>query len=245
MQNQQKNNMTIDPHKHLEAIQLTSSELLAMHQRTAHPALIQHQYIGTVVDNTVSLLTAPANSLDKGQRYLEFSDPHNWLSLMQAVHRSFFSSIQMATEKGLAEYCHTRGVVVESRNKEAVIKHLAELAKLVGNEHTALKKLNALIGKGNPSFDDYLNSALNVSSLTNNQKTHWRRFFRALSIIRNKVSHSDTELSCAERNSLRDEGFGTYLSPSGKLQANPRMYPQLATSVLDFFDLLLVSTKLE
>jgi hypothetical protein len=235
--------MTTDLQKHLESIQIASSELLAMQKRTAHPALVQHQYIGTVLDNTISLLTAPANSLDRGHRYLTFTDPKNWLSLMQAVHRSFLSSIHTATEKGLVDYCNTRGAVVESRIRSDAVVHLNELAKLVGDEHRALKKLHRLIGKGHPSFDDYLNSALEVSCFTTKQKTVWRRFFKALSTVRNKVSHSDTTLSDAEQEALKTGGLGAMVSSKGELMVNPQMYHQLATFLLDFFDSLLNSKK--
>lgn len=79
----------IDPAKHLQRILEAVDELTAFHSRTAAPAPMPHQFVGTVVDNTVGLLTAPANALDGGARAIRFSDHANWLSLMQAVHRSF------------------------------------------------------------------------------------------------------------------------------------------------------------
>src|SRR5579884_1243306 len=90
---------------HLDSIVAAMEELLRISRRGAAPASIPSQYIGTIIDNTAALLTAPANALDQGNRHVTFSEPANWLSLMQALHRSFFASILIAVEAGLAYVC--------------------------------------------------------------------------------------------------------------------------------------------
>ena len=84
---------------------------------------------GTTVDNTVGLLAAPANALDGGTRALRFSDTRNWLSLMQAVHRSFFSSLQLAIEAGLVAICRERGLQVPSRLRHRMKSAIEKIEK--------------------------------------------------------------------------------------------------------------------
>ena len=104
----------INKRSHLEHILASLDELLLVSKKTSAPSDNCFQYLGTTVDNTLSLLTAPANSLDDGHRRLIFNDDKNWVSLMQAVHRSFLSSVQIAVEKALTEQCSS----VENNNKK-------------------------------------------------------------------------------------------------------------------------------
>jgi hypothetical protein len=233
---------------HIAAIDAAIAELLALGKRTGAPASIQHQYIGTMVDNTMVLLTAPANSLDSGKRICRFTEMHNWISLMQAVHRSFLSSIQTATEKGLAEYCKANNADVCSRmkdNTEAQLKILEEHVNSTAEIARAIKKLRVSNRGMRPAFDDYLETAMGVAKLSKETKKTWRTFFRSLSILRNKVSHSDSLLDENERACLREGGFGKLISAdNGQLSMNARMYKEIASYTLDFFDMLL-SSKLQ
>lgn len=230
---------------HIGAIDSAIQELVRLHPRTASPAPLPHQYIGTVVDNTAALLTAPANFLDGGGRGGRFTETNNWLSLMQAVHRSFLASIHLATERGLVAFCEESGIVPSCSLYETSSRAIAKIEAEVGENDTvrrALKELKAQI-PNRPFFDDYLNAALSASQLDKKTKTQWRHFFRALSIVRNKGSHSDPALTESERQKLADGGFGVLVSPTGELVINPRMYVQIASHLLDFFDLLSLPFK--
>jgi hypothetical protein len=230
---------SIDRRRHLEVISESIEELLTLHPRTAEPAPLPHQYIGTIVDNTVGLLTAPANSLVQGARYLSFEHDRNWLSLMQAVHRSFFSSLHTATEMALGDICEKRGLVVISRLEAAAKKAFDELSPELPDTlaaNRALKNLRKLIRTVHPGFNDYLELAISTSALSKDEQATWRKYFRALSIVRNKASHSAPALSPAEVNDLRDGGYGVMVNEDGSLVMNPRMYFQAATQVLDFLD---------
>jgi hypothetical protein len=232
---------SIDTSKHLQRITEAIDELMAFHARTADPAPIPHQYIGTTIDNTVGLLAAPANALDGGTRALRFSDIHNWLSLMQAVHRSFFSSLQLAIEAGLVAICRERGLQVPSRLRHRMKSAIEKIEKAAGDNdevHEAIKDLCTFLKSYRPSFNDYLESVLAISLLPRTTKTQWRRFFRALSIIRNKASHSDSSLTENERKALIDGGCRRMISTTGELVMNPRMYAQFVTFSLQFFDLV-------
>jgi len=107
----------INKRSHLEHILASLDELLLVSKKTSAPSDNCFQYLGTTVDNTILLLTAPAKILDDGYRRLIFNEDKNWVSLMQEVHRSFFSSIQVAVEKALTEQCGS----VENNNKKRLI----------------------------------------------------------------------------------------------------------------------------
>lgn len=223
-------------------------ELHALADRTRSPAPIPHQYIGTVVDNTIGLLTTPGNALDGGRRIVTFSETSNWISLMQAVHRSFFSSVHLATEAGLVSLCVERGVPLRSRLRDAAAAPIAKIEQVAGHRpdiQRAVKDLRAVLRTTRPGFDDFLEGALSTVPLPRKVKATWRRFFRALSIVRNKTAHSDPRLTEAERIRLRDGGFTVMISPSGDLGLNPRMYLQVVTFTLNFFDLLCDDANLE
>jgi hypothetical protein len=242
----------IELKKHLQRIEEAIAELSSFHPRTTEPAQIPHQLLGTIIDNTIALLTAPANSIDQGSRNVAFSDSRNWLSVMQAVHRSFFSSLMTATEAGLSYLCGMRNVAVESRQRKKMIEVVDALEKSASAakvELRELKQLRRLIPGDRPIFTDYLESVLEGSLLSDSDKKTWRQFFRALSIVRNKASHSDTTLSETERRDLRDGGCVTMIAADGTLVLNPRMYAQAAHFVLQFFELIykggLLRTRLQ
>lgn len=231
----------IDTSKHLQRILEAIDELIRLHVRTAAPAPMPHQYVGTVVDNTIGLLTAPANALENGVRRIQFSDARNWLSLMQAVHRSFFSSLQLAIEAGLEAICRQQGLKVSSRLRENMDSAIGKIESVAGDNeevHRGIRHLRTFLKTYRPGFDDYLESVLTTVSLPRRTKARWRRFFRALSIVRNKASHFDTSLSDPERKVLIEGGCRTMVSKSGDLVMNPRMYVQFVTFSLQFLDLI-------
>jgi hypothetical protein len=203
-------------------------ELIIISKKTAAPSDNCFQYIGTIVDNTIGLLTAPANSLDGGNRRISFNDDNNWVSLMQAVHRSFLSSIQTSVERALAESCK----IIEIKSKKKINSLLKELDGKLTNKQ--IKLIESLAPK-KPSFDDYLEASLkNISSMAEDRKKIWRKYFKCLSILRNKVSHSDCSLSTIERESLVQNGFASLVN-GNELQFNSRLYSQICDYVIQFF----------
>jgi hypothetical protein len=231
--------------RHILAIDASIAELFDLESRTAEPAPLPHQFIGTVVDNTLTLLTAPANSLDNAGRVVSISDTVNWLSVMQAVHRSFYSSILLAVERGLKSICDQHNVEIDCKRKLTFenLLNIVETETTHSPETTkALKELRNLTKSNRPEFSDYLNTALNTTALNKKTKTEWRNFFAGLSIVRNKVSHSDPTLSEIEQSNLRKWGFSPLVSDDGILKINPRHYTQTVNSILDFFDILQKNT---
>jgi hypothetical protein len=210
-------------------------ELMPLSKGLAAPAPECLQFLGTVVDNTIALLTALANAIDGGSRNIRFDKASNWLSLMQAVHRSFFSSILIATEAALAGICRELNIEVVPSSK---IKATEIVQRLKGriSERDA-KDIMGLAGK-QPQFSDYLNVVLKRGKLRGADATMWRKYFRALSIIRNKASHYDTTLSDVEVTALKGGGFSVAVT-DGRLGVNPRMYRQVIEHTKRFFGLIL------
>ncbi|CAI8804767.1 HEPN_RiboL-PSP domain-containing protein [Pseudomonas sp. IT-P74] len=227
------------PENHLHAIDTSIAELKDLERRTIAPASIPHQFIGTMVDNTMVLLTTPANILDQGGRSFSCTGFETWISLMQAVHRSFYSSILLATERALKFICDEQNLEVNSRRK---LKHdvLLDIIQANIQNSPAASKAVAELKKQNkhnrPDFSDYLECALDATNLDKETIVKWRKFFRALSIARNKASHSNTALTEAEKADLRDGGFALLISDTGIFVTNPRNYAQASILVLDFFD---------
>jgi len=117
---------------------------MSFHARTAAPAPIPHQYVGTVADTTIGLLTAPANALDNGVRRIQFSNDRNWLSLMQAVHRSFFSSLQLAIESGLEAICREQGLKVSSRLRESIESAIGKIESVADDNEVVHRGIRDL-----------------------------------------------------------------------------------------------------
>ena len=226
--------------KHLKIIQEAINELGLLEDRTKDPNPFAHRYIGTIVDNTRGLLTAPANSLDKGSRNVTFSDDKHWLSLMQAVHRSFFSSLHTAVEKSFE-------TILEDKKIEAENKQQKQYKQKLKNYEPIDVNLEAFITKiieGIPlNFSDKLNAVLELTSLPKTVKGTWRKFFIGMTIVRNQVSHSNSALTQQEQEALIQGGLKALVSTNGDLQVNPGMYKQFAEFSLIFFDLVYSNIK--
>ena len=224
---------------HLASINSATHELLRFTPRTIAPASIPHQYIGTIVDNTVALLTAPANSLTDKPVAIRFSEESNWISLMQAVHRSFFSSIMSAVESGLTHIARTYQIPTVSKQGQKMLSKMAAIQKTCADAGLNVPELNSLadhFSSYKPNFADHLESVLQATAIDNKSKKRWRATFRALSIVRNKASHSDTTLTAVERDDLRTGGYEMMIDAQGGLALNPSLYARVTRSMLDFFD---------
>lgn len=206
-------------------------DLDSLGKEFAAPAHMCFQLLGTLVDSTKGLLTAPMNAIDGGDRKFAFNLNIAWDSLMQAVHRYFLSSLQVAIEKGLRTICKEHEIEVSSslrRRAQEVVDGIAD--KITPEEAKAIMDL---VGK-HPQFDDYLNATIKAAALSQDDAKMWRRFFRALSIIRNKVSHSDASLSEAEITSIKAGGLDAAVKDVG-LGWGSHMYAPVVSVVAEFF----------
>lgn len=228
--------MGATPEERLDAISAVIADLSTLQSRTAAPAPVPHQYVGTVIDNTVALLTAPANSLDGGHRSVRFIEDSGWRSLMQAVHRSFFASVHLALERAIVYRCQERGIAVNSQMAARSLADLALITRATALDGTATKahaRLLRQFERLRPSFDDYLNAVLDASTLPKAAKVKWRRFFAALTILRNKASHSLVAPTPGELQTLVSSGFFEAVGLSRDV-GTPREYMRVATLTLGF-----------
>lgn len=233
--------MQINKLAHLQEIELALRELQILSETTKAPAPEEIQLLGTIIDNTFGFLTAAGNSLqlklnphllNKNFCIPVFEDDKNWVSLQQAVHRSFFSSIHLGTEKALDCICEEYSLEISVSQQKKAQDIILNLNLEASSK--AAKSILSLAGKL-PSFTDYLNAALNHSTMQKEQKTRWRKYFIALSLVRNKVSHSDPSLNESNRDVLLEGGFGAMIDASGMLQMNPRLYRQVCEHLIQFF----------
>jgi hypothetical protein len=221
-----------DEQIHLQTLDEAIRELTPFSEITAAPAPSQYQYVGTVIENTLVLLTAVANSLDQGGRNIEFSDFMNWISAMQAVHRSFYSSIIIAVEISLTEFCRDENIEVTSGRLAQAESIIADLGDSL--DRKSKKRILSLAG-GNPAFSDYVRAVVNDRIEQADRREIWIKFFDALSIVRNKASHSDPSLSEREHQRLVAGGCGVLVSDDRNLQLNSRNYKQVVDIVLQFY----------
>jgi hypothetical protein len=200
-----------------------------------------------MIDNTMYLTLAvvhfiesPAASVvqDAPER-IEMSHQDMALSLIKSVHRSFFSSVMIGTEKGLDWLCARADVTVESsirRQLDAVIDKIAADfdADTIRPHLRAIKNLRSNL----ITFQDYLNTAMEHTEVADDFCSNWRDYFRALSIIRNKASHSKVTLTDTERQDLRKARFDSWIDDRGELQLNTLRYAEVSARILDFFDVM-------
>jgi hypothetical protein len=184
------------------------------------------------------LLTSAANSIDGGTRNISFSEERNWHSAMKAIHRSFYSSVVSFAEKGCADLCATKDIKVVARRQSNVDKILQLIEQNSSMPTDIKKKVEAkvrnLVGL-TPAFSDYIEATIKASKLQSRRAAMWRKYFKALSIVRNKASHSNHVLSQDEAGALRNNGFAALVSSTNELQLNTTNYKQICDHVLLFF----------
>jgi hypothetical protein len=223
---------------HLRDIETSIQDLVDLSPTLGAPASLQMQYVGTCVANTVTLLCAVANSVDGGTRHVNFSDERNWHSAMKAVHRSFYSSIVSCTEKACADLCIEKNIkptVKRLSSVDSTMQLIEQNSDMPADIRKRIEtKLRALVGES-PAFSDYLEAVIQESNLQYERAEMWRKYFRALSIVRNKASHSDVALSSIEIADLKAGGLGVLVSNRSELQLNSMYYRQICDHIALFF----------
>lgn len=141
-------------------------ELKGCQDRVKDSNLITHRYIGTIINNTLVFLCSVANSLDGRSRHIEFDQMRGWKSAMQAVHRSFVSTLHLAIETGLEDLCTRLNVTAESSERKRYLKIVNEIN---GNDNHK-KTLTTYFEKRKPSFEDKVNAILKYRKIIEKEK---------------------------------------------------------------------------
>lgn len=226
--------MGLNREAHRKRLEEAIEELRPLSGSYSDPAPLSVQYVGTLVDNTLPLLVTALVGLDGQPRSFVYETDRQWLSFMQSVHRSFFATMLLAVEAALNDVCDRNGWQMRSGLREKA-ERLANRAsgKLTEREQ---KELRALAPK-HPTFSDTLETVLRQTNWDKELKQRWRRYFRALAIMRNKCSHYSQKLTAAEENELRAGGFEAAIR-DGRVVVNARMYKQICDHVSGFLGLI-------
>lgn len=208
-------------------------------QRILQKKIPYYDFLEPLIGNAIATMADLLCYLvGKNPYFTEVNEPffHNREA---AMHRTFFSDMHVATEDGLRKIIkeHDFEVLVNKiEQAKSIVKKIE--TKVVGHTVIAseLKEIMILVGS-HPTFNDYLNSILNnVKGLDKEYKHSCRVYFDAVSIIRNKVSHSDMTLSENEKTKLIGAKFKNAISKNGELQMTFEGYKFLIADIVQFFD---------
>jgi hypothetical protein len=234
----------VDRQKYFESAQQAWAQLGELEDRTVVPAPIPHRYVGSAARAVRAMLLGPCHIAQQFAEAERSADPEliaandtHLAQVMLVIDRAFFQMIHTAVQMGLETVCETEGWSVQNsqaRQLNGIIARLREKDQK-GRFGDELKQLTRMRPKF-PRFDDYLETVLKRKEMPEQFTGMARRYFIALSILRNKCSHTDVRLTDAERKRLRDGGFGAVISDDGELIAGPKLFPQVVDHVLHFFD---------
>lgn len=199
-----------------------------------------YPFLDPVINNVMISMVDLILYLEGGNPY--FKNPTKEFSNYRQIgmHRIFFSELHIAVEEGLRNMVKDQNFQVKI-NKQELAKNIVECIKqkLKCISLIILPEMNKIIrlaGKS-PTFNDYLNAVLdNIPSLETKYKLEVRIYFDALNIIRNKISHSNMELSELEKTKLIRAKFKNAITPDGQLQMTFEGYKFLINDVIHFFD---------
>jgi hypothetical protein len=220
----------------VQDIDTAITDLATLSAKTGAPASLQHQYVGTIVDNTLVLLTGVANALDGGKRSVSVSEYDNWLSTLKAVHRSFYNTIINAIELGMDKVRQQDSLTIKTQRARTAESLISAIEKSNGPLSPRLRSRIRQLSGNHPDFMDYIETVITHRLPNEGQRDVWRNSFKALVIVRNKASHSKPTLSSAEVLQLQKGGMGALVSPEGELISHVDYYQQIIESVLRFLD---------
>lgn len=163
-------------------------------------------FLGTVTNAVIPLLTIAIHQTGAAQVHYPPSLNDGQLeALVVMVHRAYYASLLSAVEGACDSFARSKGNAPKSAR-----------------------------GKRHLEFSDYLEVALTSSSMSEARKTHWRKYFNALRILRNKCSHFSAALEPHEKTALMDAGLGAHVSPRDDVQTQPANYVPMAENILGF-----------
>lgn len=198
-----------------------------------------YDFLAPTINNSIASLVDLLVYLEnKNPYYKEFNvDFFNYRQT--AMHREFFSNLFIDTEAGIREVINILNIKVNISRQEKVVKIVASIrnkVKEVENIENELKSIIDLGGKF-PTFNDYLNTMLiGIKKLDRNYAQQCRIYFDALNIIRNKISHSDENLSENEKVKLIKAKFAKAIGKDNLLQMTFEGYKLLLNDIIRLFD---------
>lgn len=224
----------MDKANHIKRIDESIKELISLQVITSPPASTQMCFLGTAITSMIYHLVGVANALDGGSRSIVKGEFEDWLSYMKTIHRVFFSLIHACLELALLEIISQHKIPINVGYNKKIDNILVNL-KSVENSNKARKLIEKMKRK-NPEFNDHLEAILKNRFKEVKKRKMWRNYFKALSIVRNKSSHSDVTLTSEQKEILLSGGFRVMVSEDGSLVANSRMYKQICDHIIQFLN---------
>lgn len=160
---------------------------------------------------------------------------------MKAIHRSFLSSIHIASELGLKDIVNSNEHEVESSISKQYKTIISSIKSKIGDPSIIQKELTNLETKATklaPYFNDYLEAVIKKSNFNKEYKQETRNYFRALSILRNKISHSNTILKSNEIEDLKKGKLGLVVEADNRLSFSIEFYKPIIIDLINFFNKL-------
>jgi hypothetical protein len=200
---------------HFAVIQEAVHQLYKFSERAAEPAPHYHSFLRTLSNSVLPMLgvtmVLAAGGNFKAQCKVtgaafdfEIPDDEIFKHTVDLLHRAFYNNLGIVLEALCKGYCEARGKEVPSRHAPRP-----------------------------PEFIEYMNAALNASTLGEDRKNHWRKYFMAIRVLRNKSSHYSTALTPNEKQILMEAGLNHHIG-GDHMQSNPIFYAPLAHTALDF-----------
>lgn len=217
------------------AIEINELQSLQKILNLKNPSL---PFLAPCLENAVYALTCSLAYVDKKNILLPKFRVKYFKNRQITMHRTFLRDLHSNTEDGLRRIIKSQKFKVENSSKnriEGIIVRIKTKAGVV-NLSAEIEDLQKISGN-RYSFPDYLDCILkNVSGLKNQYRKDARFYFEALSIVRNKVSHSDMTLTNNEHEKLRVAKLGRMINSRKQLQMTFEGYRLLLGDVIRFFD---------
>jgi hypothetical protein len=195
-----------------------------------------HSFLDGIIGITIASMTDLLAYLDgKNQYYSEFNEVF-FTNRQIGLHKFFLLELHIATEEGLLEIIRENNFPVPKTKKEKALEIIDEMEEQ--NKQPIQNKLHKLIKlvPRNLTFNDYLNCVLNNIKLSEEYKEESRKYCDAFNVVRNKVSHSDTQLTPHEKETLIRGKFSAAIVNEVGLQMTFQWYKILFLDIIRFFD---------
>lgn len=200
-----------------------------------------YNFFHPLLNITVATMADLLCYLEGKQPYLNLFNEDFFNNRLAVMHRAFFADLHITIEEGL-------GRIIKYRNFKIEVSKYKQAASIIENIKLKLIDYSFInrefrdimrLGGNHPTFNDYLNTVLkNVEELDKQYKKSCRLNFDAISIIRNKVSHSDMSLAEEEKRKLIAAKYGPIISPKGELQMTFVWYKYPLIDSIKFFNKL-------
>lgn len=222
---------------HITELEKTANDFAQLSQDWAHQHNDAINFFGAVIDNTAASVLSAYNALSDTPKRLLFTHHSNWFNYMATIHSNFFTNLVAHSEESIKIFCNENNLPISNKRErfEAQLKRTYGDAPVNTRQY---KKLQSYVSS-TPEFMDYVEGALVV--LSEDRRLYWRNRFLAINLLRNKSSHSNSELTANQIVILINGGFGDQANKQG-IRFNTSLYKPLVEDCMEFLKELQAST---